>query len=117
KHPSPFAERQHRLAQAGGVRCHQRDDDRPAPIEEIGRTLGGACLQEIPFLRTPRLTNAHQKFLRGYLSTAVREGVSGLRWSRFSYRMPAFGADADVFLQALAEADGALRTQCGPRTT
>src|SRR5205823_12462297 len=103
KHASPFADRQHRLEQAGCVRCHQRDTDRPPPIEEIGSTLGGAHLQELPFLRSPRLTNPHQKFVRGYLTTAVREGVAGLRWSRFSYRMPAFGPDADVLVQALAE--------------
>src|SRR5262249_35861977 len=108
KYPSPFADRQHRLTQAGCVRCHQRDSDRPPPAEEIGNTLGGAFLQELPFLRTPRLTNPHQKFTRGYLATAVREGVGELRGPRFSYRMPAFGAEADVFLQALAEADGEL---------
>ena len=111
KYPSLFAERQHRLAQAGCARCHQRDSDRPPPIEEIGSTLGGAFLQEIPYLRTPRLTNPHQKFTRSYLSTSVREGVSGLRWSRFSYRMPAFGPDGEAFLQALAEADGELPTE------
>ena len=105
---SPFAARQRRLAQAGCVKCHQRDSDRPAPIEEIGSTLGGAHLQELPFLRTPRLTNTHQKFTREYLAATVQEGVSGLRWSRFSYRMPAFGHDADVFLQAMAEGDGEL---------
>ena len=64
KHPSPFSDRQHRLERAGCVKCHQRDTDRPPPIEEIGSTLGGAFLQEIPFLRTPRLTNPHQKFTR-----------------------------------------------------
>src|SRR5205814_1288337 len=48
RHDSPFAERQERLARAGCVRCHQRDSDRPAPIEEIGSTLGGAHLQELP---------------------------------------------------------------------
>ena len=48
----------------GCVRCHQRDSDRPPPIEEIGSTLGGAYLQELPFQRTPRLTNPHQKFTR-----------------------------------------------------
>ncbi len=111
KYPTPFADRQQRLAHAGCVKCHQRDSDRPAPIEEIGSTLGGAHLQELPFLRTPRLTNAHQKFAREYLASTVREGVSGLRWSRFSYRMPAFGHDADVYLQAMAEADGELPTE------
>jgi mono/diheme cytochrome c family protein len=114
RHPSPFVDRQRRLAQAGCVRCHQRDSDRPPPIEEIGSTLGGAHLQELPFLRSPRLTNPHQKFLRGYLTMAVREGVAGLRWSRFSYRMPAFGADADVLVQALAEADGELPAEPDP---
>jgi mono/diheme cytochrome c family protein len=111
KHPSPFAERQERLARAGCARCHQRDSDRPPPIEEIGSTLGGAFLQETPFLRTPRLTSAHQKYTRAHLAASVREGVSDLRGSRYTYRMPAFGADADVLLQALAEADGELVTE------
>jgi hypothetical protein len=114
KHPSPFADRQHRLARAGCVRCHQRDSDRPPPIEEVGGTLGGAFLQELPFLRTPRLTNPHQKFTRTYLASAVREGVSGLRWPRYSYRMPAFGPAADDLVLALAEADGELPTEPDP---
>jgi cytochrome c551/c552 len=111
KHPSPFAERQRRLARAGCVRCHQRDTDRAPPIEEIGSTLGGAFLQEIPYLRTPRLTNAHQKYTRAHLAASVREGVAPLRTPRFTYRMPVFGADADVLLQAIAEADGELVTE------
>jgi mono/diheme cytochrome c family protein len=114
RYPSPFADRQHRLARAGCAKCHQRDTDRPAPIEEIGSTLGGAFLQEVPFLRTPRLTNAHQKYTRAHLGSSVREGVSGLRGARFTYRMPAFGAEADVLLQALAEADGELFTESDP---
>jgi cytochrome c551/c552 len=108
KYPSPFAERQHRLERAGCAKCHQRDTDRQPPIEEIGGTLGGAFLQETPFLRTPRLTNAHQKYTRAHLASSVREGISGLRGARYTYRMPAFGTDADVLLQALAEADGEL---------
>jgi glucose/arabinose dehydrogenase/mono/diheme cytochrome c family protein len=108
RHPSPFTDRQHRLVRAGCVRCHQRDTDRPPPIEAVGGTLGGAHLQEVPFLRTPRLTNPHQKFTRSYLATTVREGASGLRWSRYTYRMPAFGPAADELVQALAEADGEL---------
>ena len=108
KYPSPFAERQRRLERAGCAKCHQRDSDWPPPIEEIGSTLGGAFLQETPFLRTPRLTNAHQKFTRAHLTSTVREGVTGLRGARYTYRMPAFGADAAVLLQALAEADGEL---------
>ncbi|MBA4187641.1 MAG: hypothetical protein C0467_06435 [Planctomycetaceae bacterium] len=117
KYPSPFADRQQRLAQAGCVRCHQRDSDRATPIEEIGSTLGGAHLEELPFLRTPRLTNLHQKFTRDYLASAVRESISGLRWARFRYRMPAFGHDADVYLQALAEADGELPVEADPSLT
>lgn len=114
KHLSPFADRQNRLARAGCVKCHQRDSDRPPPIEDIGSTLGGAFLQEVPYMRTPRLTNPHQKFTRAHLASSVREGVSGLRWSRFSYRMPAFGADASELLQAIAESDGELVTETDP---
>src|SRR5207248_1792435 len=111
KHPSPFADRQRKLERAGCAKCHQRDSDRQPPAEEIGGTLGGAFLQETPFLRTPRLTNAHQKYTRAHLASSVREGVSGLRGSRYTYRMPIFGADADELLQALAEADGELVTE------
>jgi cytochrome c551/c552 len=108
KHPSAFAERQQRLQRAGCVKCHQRDSDRSSPLEEISSTIGGAYLQEIPYQRAPRLTNPHQKFTRTHLASAVRESVSGLRDPRYSFRMPAFGTDAAVFLQALAEADGEL---------
>lgn len=108
KYPSPFAERQQRLERAGCAKCHQRDTDRPSPMEEIGSTLGGAFLQETPFLRAPRLTNPHQKFTRAHLASTVREGAPSLRGARYTYRMPVFGPDAATLLQALAEADGEL---------
>ncbi|MDB5348770.1 MAG: Cytochrome c [Planctomycetota bacterium] len=106
--PSPFVTRQRLLARAGCVRCHQRDTDRPPPIEEIGRTLGGGHLYAFPYQRTPRLSHPLRKFTHAYLATAVREGVSGLRSAEYTYRMPAFGSDADALVQALAEADGDL---------
>ncbi|MFO0907328.1 MAG: hypothetical protein U0794_03020 [Isosphaeraceae bacterium] len=105
-HASPYTERQARLAWAGCVRCHQRDGDRPPPLEQVGRTLGGAYLQTVPYQRTPRLTNPHQRLLRSYLARAVREGVSGVRSTGSTYRMPAYGPEADALVQALAEADG-----------
>jgi mono/diheme cytochrome c family protein/glucose/arabinose dehydrogenase len=113
-HPSPVATRRRRLARAGCVRCHQRDTDRAPPIEEVGRTLGGAHLETIPYQRTPRLTGPHRKFTRSYLVEAVREGVSGLRSSAYTYRMPAFGAEAELLLQAIAEADGELPGEAEP---
>ena len=115
-HPSPFAARQGQLARAGCVRCHQRDSDRPPPIEEIGRSLGGAFLQTIPYQRTPRLSYPHQKLMRGYLADAVREGVSGLRSPDSTYRMPAYGTEADALVQAIAEADGELPAEADPPT-
>jgi mono/diheme cytochrome c family protein len=114
RYPSPFVARQEKLARAGCVQCHQRDTDRPPPIEQAGSKLGGGFLAELPFLRTPRMTNPHQKLTRIYLATTVREGNPGLRGPRFSYRMPAFGADADELLQAIAEADGELVTDADP---
>lgn len=113
-HPSPFAARQQKLSRAGCVQCHQRDTDRPPPVEAAGSTLGGAFLQELPFQRTPRLTHPHQKLTRTYVLATVREGSPGLRGSRYSYRMPAFGAEADALVQALAEADGELPTDADP---
>src|SRR5207248_6733540 len=59
RYPSPFAARQRQLERAGCARCHQRDSDRPPPIEQVGSTLGGAHLQALPFQRTPRLTDPH----------------------------------------------------------
>src|SRR5205814_9532018 len=107
-HASPFQSRQRLLARLGCVRCHQRNSDRPPPLESIGSTLGGAMLQTIPFQRTPRLTDPLQKYTRAHLVAAIREGVAGLRHASYSYRMPAFGQDADTLVAALAEGDGEL---------
>jgi mono/diheme cytochrome c family protein/glucose/arabinose dehydrogenase len=106
--PSPFVTRQRQLARAGCVRCHQRDSDRPAPLEAAASTLGGAFLQVLPFQRTPRLTNPHRRFTRRHLLATLREGVSGLRGPESTYRMPSFGPEAETLLQALAEGDGEL---------
>src|SRR5262249_91265 len=92
----------------------QRDRDQLAPIEEAGSKLGGAFLEELPFLRTPRLTNPLQRLTRSYVATTVREGHPGMRGPRFSYRMPPFGAEANELIQALAEADGELVTDADP---
>jgi glucose/arabinose dehydrogenase len=108
RHPSPFEARQRQLERAGCLRCHQRDTDRVPPIEQAGSTLGGGFLAEVPFQRTPRLTYPHQKYTRAHLLAAVREGISGLRLASYTYRMPAFGHDAEALVQALAEGDGEL---------
>lgn len=114
KHASPFTSRQRLIEHLKCLQCHQRDSDRPPPIEALGSTLGGAWLQPIPFQRTPRLSYPHQKYTRAHLLTAVREGVAGLRHARYSYRMPAFGRDAEAILQGLAEADGELPSAADP---
>ncbi|MBY0523030.1 MAG: hypothetical protein K2R98_06510 [Gemmataceae bacterium] len=114
KHSSPFESRRRLVERSGCVRCHQRDSDRPPPLEEVGSKLGGAHLQELPFQRTPKLTAPHQKYTRAYLVRAVREGVSGLRPARYSYRMPAFGHDAEALVQSLAEQDGELPAEAEP---
>jgi glucose/arabinose dehydrogenase/mono/diheme cytochrome c family protein len=106
RHPSPFEERRRLLERSACDRCHQRDGDRPPPLEEAGSTLGGAWLQALPFQRSARLTHAHDKFHREHLVSAVRNGVSGLRPERYSYRMPAYGSAADDIVRAIAEADG-----------
>lgn len=107
-HPSPPAARQQHLTHLGCARCHARDTDRPAPLEAIGSTLGGAWLQNVPFQRTPRLSYPLQKYTAAYLAKAIREGVKGLRSPRYSYLMPAYGPEAEAVVQALAEADGDL---------
>jgi cytochrome c2/glucose/arabinose dehydrogenase len=105
-HPSPFEERRRLLERSGCARCHSRDIEGPPPLEAAGSLLGGAWLQMLPFQRTPRLTYAHRQFTREHLVSAVQDGVSGLRGSSYSYRMPAFGASARELVQAMAEADG-----------
>jgi glucose/arabinose dehydrogenase len=108
KHVAPFLDRQRLIERLGCLRCHQRDSDRPPALEVVSSTLGVSSLESLPYQRTPRLTYPHQKYLRSYLQTAVGEGVSGLRSARYTYRMPAFGAEAASILQALAEGDGEL---------
>lgn len=105
-HHSPYFERERRLEKAGCVRCHQRDSQQPPPIERWGARLGGAFLQEVPYQRTPRLHQPLQKYRRSYLGQAIRDGVQGVRSERYTYRMPAFGAEAGDFVRALAESDG-----------
>lgn len=114
KHPSPFNDRQRLLTHLGCARCHARDGDRPSPLEAAGSTLGGAMLQNVPFQRTPRLTYPHQRYLRSHLVAAVRDGVSGLRSQRYTYRMPAFGPEAETIVRALAEGDGELPDASDP---
>lgn len=106
RHPSAFESRQRGLLRAGCVRCHARHSDRPPPIEEVGSTLGGAWLQMVPFLRTPRLSHATLKYEPGFLLSAVRDGVADVRHSKYSYRMPAYGEEARAHVLALSEGDG-----------
>jgi cytochrome c551/c552 len=106
KYSSPVEARQRLLARAGCVHCHQRDTDSPPPIEVVGSTLAGSGLETVPYQRTPRLTYANQKYTAAFLLAAVRDGVQGLRGPHYTYRMPPYGSDAGVLLQALAEGDG-----------
>jgi glucose/arabinose dehydrogenase/cytochrome c551/c552 len=115
KHTSAFADGQRLLRRLGCWRCHQRDSDRPAPLEEIGRTVWAPFLYRLPFQRAPRLTQATAKFTPEYLLSAVRDGVSGVRPDWYSYRMPAFGAHAAAVVRALAESDGDLPDVSRPR--
>src|SRR5439155_17310245 len=105
-HPSPFAARQRQLQRAGCMRCHARDTDQPAPLEEIGRALWVSFHARFPFQRTPPLTHALSKYTRAHLLNSLRDGVSGVRPEWYSYRMPAYGAAAQELLRALAEGDG-----------
>lgn len=106
KHPSPADEKRRALARAGCVRCHALHSDRPTPLEEAGSTLGASNLQMVPFLRTPRLSHAMQKYDEGFLIRSVHDGVSEVRHSKYSYKMPAYGDDALMLVQALVQADG-----------
>jgi hypothetical protein len=104
--PSPIEERRRMLDSLGCARCHVREGGRTSPLEDAASTLGGAWLQHVPFLKTPRLNFAHAKFTPDYLRAAVRDGSQGHRHGKYTYRMPAFGEKADEILKALAEADG-----------
>lgn len=106
RHPSPFESRRRLVERQGCLRCHGRDEERPSPLETAAGTLGGAYLQRLPFQRTPRLTNAAAKYTRDYLLAAVRDGVSGVRGPGYSFRMPAYGVEAEAIVQALGDAEG-----------
>src|SRR5205085_6482972 len=85
---SDFDKRHRLLRHFKCHRCHQRDEESSAPIEEIGRTQWTPFLYRLPFQRTPRLTQSTQKFTDEYLLKSVRDGVTGLRPDWYSYRMP-----------------------------
>src|SRR5204862_6933604 len=106
RHPSDADARRRAVDRAGCIRCHSRDSERPSPLEEAGSALGGAWLQMVPFLKTPRLWNAWSKYTREYLVSSIRDGVSAVRHSKYTYRMPAYGDDAEALALALAESDG-----------
>src|SRR5205823_2577599 len=106
RYPSAFEARQERSRSCSCLRCHQRDSDRPAPIEDIGSKQWTIFNASLPFQRTPPLTQAHAKYTRDYLLTSVRDGVTGVRPNWYTYPMPAFGAEAAALVQALAEGDG-----------
>ncbi|HEX7897660.1 MAG TPA: hypothetical protein VF950_07855 [Planctomycetota bacterium] len=106
KHASPVEDRRRMLDTLGCARCHVREGERSSPLEDASSVLGGAFLQHVPFMKTPRLTFAHQKFTADYLRAAIRDGAQGHRHGKYTYRMPAFGEKADAILRALAEADG-----------
>jgi hypothetical protein len=118
---SDFNRRQRLLRHFKCHRCHQRDEERSAPIEEIGQTLWTPFLYRLPFQRTPRLTQAMAKFTREYLLKTIRDGVTGLRPEWYSYRMPGFGKHAEEIVVGLAEGDGdicdASRQHAEPQTS
>src|SRR5581483_901716 len=60
----------------------------------------------VPYLKTPRLGHAALKYDAEFLLRSVRDGVSEVRHSRYTYRMPAYGGGAEAFVRALIEADG-----------
>jgi mono/diheme cytochrome c family protein len=106
RHPSAFEGRQRRLARAGCVRCHARDSERLSGLEEASSTIGGSLLQMIPYLKTPWLSNPWSKYSKNYLTASIRDGVTGVRHSRFTFRMPKYGDEAETLALALAEGDG-----------
>jgi len=105
-HVSEFDARQRDLVRAGCLRCHTRHSERASPLEEVGSMLGGAWLQMVPFLKTPRLSHASLKYDADFLRRSIQDGVSEVRHSKYTYRMPAYGADAKSHVLALIEGDG-----------
>ncbi len=91
---------------AGCQKCHARDTDRSSPLEIIGREVWAAHLARLPFQRTPALTHAWSKYQPAHLSNVVAHGVSGLRPSWYSYRMPSYGGQTPQLIRAILESDG-----------
>jgi hypothetical protein len=107
RHPSPVEQRRRLLSRLGCAQCHVLDGRRTPPLEEASSVIGGAYLQTVPFLRTPRLNDLHAKFRPEHVVAAVKNGVSGDRHNRYTFRMPSFGEKAEEIARALAELEGA----------
>jgi hypothetical protein len=106
RHPSAVDARQRRLARASCFRCHARDSERMSSLEEACSTIGGSLLEMIPFLKTPWLSNPWAKYSKSYLAASIRDGVTGVRHARYTFRMPKYGDQAEALALALAEGDG-----------
>ena len=104
--PSSFQARRRLIDRSGCLRCHTRDTDQASEMERIGGRLDTPLLPRLPYQRVPSLTAAVSKYKRPYLLSAIREGVTGVRPSWYSYRMPIYGDRAEEIVRALAETDG-----------
>ena len=100
------SDRQWKFDRAGCARCHARDHEGKSPLEEISGGLWTSHIARLPYLRTPPLTHALEKYTRDHVLRAVRDGVSGVRPSWYSYRMPHYGSHSEDLVRALAEQDG-----------
>jgi hypothetical protein len=105
RHPSAPDARRRALARAGCQQCHVRDGEGPSTLELLAGQVGDKDLRDVPKQRVPKLTQVVAKFQRPYLTATIRDGVKS---PRSTFIMPAFGAETDWILQALAEDDGDL---------
>lgn len=105
QHDSPTTRRRRHLEQRRCTQCHQRDHSTSPPIEQIA-VEASVKSKQLVYQRVPALTGASAKYASHHLRSVIENGVAGLRPKWYSYRMPAFGADADDIVRALAEADG-----------
>lgn len=100
------ADRHWKFDRAGCARCHVRDREGKSPLEEISSELWTSHIARLPYLRTPPMTHALEKYTRDHVLSAVRDGVSGVRPGWYSYRMPHYGSHAEDLVRAIAERDG-----------
>ena len=103
------------LRRLGCFRCHAGRGEETSPLEQIVQRVDFEMFPaRLPYLRVPPLPGAGIRFQRGYLLGSIEKGISGVRPSWYTYRMPGYGSRAEEIVRVVLAEDGELTDTRSP---